>query len=105
MLSRVPIRGYLVFIAASIGLLLLLAGDYGQSWDIPYSDRRGLATYNYYFDGFDAQRLRTAAYRAGLYYGSVADVLIKLAQDATPDAGQKFEIRTDAGSPVEPSLE
>lgn len=93
-LSRVPTWGYLALIAAAIGMLLLLAGDYGQSWDIPFSDRRGLATYNYYFEGFDAQSLRTAAHKAGLYYGSVADVLIKLAQDATPDAVRKFEIRT-----------
>ena len=93
-LSQIPLWAYVCFIAATIALLLILAPDYGQSWDTPFSERRALATYNYYFGGFDAQRLRKVASGVGLYYGSVADVLIKLAQDTTPDAARKLEIRT-----------
>src|SRR5262245_30483379 len=53
-LSAVPTSGYLLFIILAIGLLILLSGDFGESWDVPQREYSSLKAYTFYFKGFDA---------------------------------------------------
>ena len=78
----------------AIGLLLLLAGDFGESWDIIFAEMRGHAAYNFYFYGFDGDQFNAAVPVDGRYYGPLADLLITIAQGSTTDAVHRLEIRT-----------
>jgi len=92
--SALPSWIYVLLVAAVIGLSLLLARDFGESWDILIADLRGRASYAFYFDGFDGERYRSALPSNGLFYGPIAELLINIAQNTTADVVQKFEIRT-----------
>ena len=48
-LSALPIGAYLLLIVVAIGLLLLLSGDFGKSWDITFAEMRGQAAYEFLF--------------------------------------------------------
>lgn len=93
-LSALPLGAYLVLIVAAIGLILLLSGDFGGSWDITYAELRGRAAYDFYFNGFDSDLFDAEVPAASRYYGPLADLLITIAQQSTSDAVQRFEIRT-----------
>ena len=93
-LSALPLGAYLVLIVAAIGLILLLSGDFGESWDITYAELRGRAAYDFYFNGFDSDLFDAEVPAASRYYGPLADLLITIAQQSTSDAVQRFEIRT-----------
>jgi len=92
--SALPSWIYVLLVAAVIGLSLLLARDFGESWDILISDLRGRASFAFYFEGFDGDRYRAALPANGLFYGPVIDLLINIAQRTATDAVEKFEIRT-----------
>jgi Dolichyl-phosphate-mannose-protein mannosyltransferase len=83
-----------LLVAAVIGLSLLLARDFGESWDILIADLRGRASFAFYFGGFDGERYRAALPANGLFYGPVVELLINIAQRTTTDTVEKFEIRT-----------
>jgi hypothetical protein len=83
-----------LLVAAVIGLSLLLARDFGESWDILIADLRGRASFAFYFEGFDGERYRAALPANGFFYGPLVELLINIAQRTTSDAVEKFEIRT-----------
>ena len=93
-LSALPIGAYLLLIVVAIGLLLLLSGDFGESWDITFAELRGRAAYEFYFNGFDKDQFNAVVPVESRYYGPLADLLITIAQQSTSDVVQRFEIRT-----------
>lgn len=92
--SALPSWTYVLLVVAVVGLSLLLARDFGESWDILIADLRGRASYAFYFNGFDGERYRSALPANGLFYGPLVELLINIAQRTTTDAVEKFEIRT-----------
>jgi 4-amino-4-deoxy-L-arabinose transferase-like glycosyltransferase len=88
----IPTSGYIFALVAVIGLLLLLSGDFGESWDVAGRERSALIAYTYYFNGFDSAQFR-ANPDLDINYGPLLDVLIRIAQDTTADALQRFQIR------------
>lgn len=93
-LAALPLGGYLLLIVVAIGLLLLLAGDFGESWDLVFAEMRGRATYDFYFDGFNGDRFNAVIPLSSRYYGPLSDLLITIAQQGTNDGVERLEIRT-----------
>ena len=90
-LSSIPTRTCLILLIFVIGLLLLLSGDFGLSWDVLSNENNGLRAYDFYFKGFDAARFRS--HHGDIAYGPLADLWIKIAQDFTADPLQRWTIR------------
>ncbi len=86
-----PARTYLTAVVGLIGVLLLLSGDFGRSWDFTVHEETGRKAYEFYFGGFDAKKFLTNHHN--IAYGPVADLIITVAQNFTDDPIQKFEIR------------
>ena len=91
-LSSVPTSVYVIGLIVLIGVLLLLSGDYGRSWDVEVHEYNGRKAYDLYFGGWDVPKFTRD--HDNISYGPAADVVIKLAQDFTDDQIQKFKIRT-----------
>jgi 4-amino-4-deoxy-L-arabinose transferase-like glycosyltransferase len=84
---------YILVVIATIGLLLLLSGDFGEAWDLDGCEHSTALAYTYYFNGFDSAYLR-ANPDTDPYYGPVLDILIRIAQQhTTADPLQQFKIR------------
>ena len=90
-LSSVPTHTYVIGLILVIGVLLLLSGDFGRSWDMSVHEYNGRKAYDLYFGGFDVQKFREN--HDNMAYGPVLDVLIQLVQDLTTDPIEKFKIR------------
>ena len=90
--STVPTTAYVIGLILLIGVLLLLSGDYGRSWDVEVHEYNGRKAYDLYFGGWDVPKF--TQYHDNITYGPAVDVAIKLAQDLTDDQIQKFKIRT-----------
>jgi Dolichyl-phosphate-mannose-protein mannosyltransferase len=88
----IPTSGYIFVIVASIGLLLLLSGDFGESWDVADREQSALKAYNYYFGGLDSAKFQ-ADPDLDIYYGPLLDVVIGIVQRSTADPLQRFHIR------------
>jgi 4-amino-4-deoxy-L-arabinose transferase-like glycosyltransferase len=84
-------RTYLAFLIGVIGVLLLLSGDFGRSWDMSLHEYNGLKAWDFYFHGFDVQKFKNEHYN--IHYGPVVDVIIGLIQNLTSDPIQKFKVR------------
>ena len=90
-LSSIPTHTYVIGLILVIGVLLLLSGDFGRSWDMSVHEYNGRKAYDLYFGGFDVQKFREN--HDNMAYGPVLDVLIQLVQDLTTDPIEKFKIR------------
>ena len=71
-LASIPTRPCLILLIFVIGLLLLLSGDFGLSWDIQSNENNGLRAYDFYFKGFDAAQFR--AHHGDIAYGPLVDL-------------------------------
>ncbi len=92
--STISTGSYLIILIFLIGLLLLLSGDYGLSWDVQVHENAGSRFLQFYFGGFDVERFR--ANHPAIRYGAVVDALIRVLQDFTSDPLQTLKIRVFA---------
>ena len=94
---RIPTWVCLIILIFLIGLLLLLSGDFGLSWDVQVHEAAGFRFYEFYMGGLDADRFR--ANHPAIHYGALIDALIGIAQDSTTNPLQRLKIRSlPAGS-------